>query len=162
MLKKITYIFRFSLVGCLWTYAFLMCANYITFFIWNFNFLSSHSWKIIYNFWNTGGVIKTGSDYIFILFLFSLPFFWFFGWIYFLRVNYVNIILYPINAYNSYVIKKYGQESSRIVLKNVKSTQKVIEEIKDQLESIKPEKTKEAANIRSQIIKKLEQNNKKD
>lgn len=162
MLKKILHIFRFSLIGCVWTYTFLMLANYLTFSLWNFNFMSSHSWKVIDTFWNSGGVIKSGSDYLFLSFLISLPLIWIFGWKYFLKVNYINIILYPINAYNTHIIKKYGKESSRIVLKNVKSTQKIIEEIKDQLESIKPEKTKEAANIRSQIIKKLEQNNKKD
>ena len=162
MIKKFVYIFRFTIIGILWSYIFLILANYATYNLWNFNFMSSHSWKIIYKFWNAGGVIKNGSDYLFFIFLISLPFIWIFSWRYFLKLNYVNIILYPINIYNRYIITKYGQENSRIVLKNVKSTQKIIDEIKDKLESIKPEKTKEAANIRTQIIKKLEQNNKKD
>lgn len=55
------------------------------------------------------------------------------------------------------MIKKYGQNSSRIILKNIKSSQKIIEEIKEQINSINPEKSKESGNIRTEINKKLNQ-----
>ena len=122
--------------------------------------MSAHSWQTIIRFWNSGGVIKSSADYIFLGTLCSLPLIWIWGWRYFLKLNYLEVLLYPINSYNRYVIKKYGQSSNRIVLRNLKSSQKIIEEIKNQLESIKPEKNKEVINIRNNVNQKLQNLNK--
>ena len=159
-MKKILNIFRFTFIGCVWTYLFFIISNYAMYSLWNFNFMSARSWQTIYAFWNQGGVINTFSDYIFFLILFSLPIIWIISWKKLLKINYTSILLYPITAYNRHIIKKYGQDSSRIVLKNIKSSQKIIEEIKEQISSIKPEKNKETENIRSEINKKLTQINK--
>lgn len=158
-MKKIYKVFRVSLIGVIWTYLFLVVSNYIMFQLWNFNFMSARSWQTISRFWESGGIIKTKTDYIFLLMLISLPFLWILGWLRALRIDYLSILLYPVNAYNRYVINKYGHDSSRIVLKNIKSSQKIIEEIKSQLESIKPAKTKEVGNIRAEVQKKLEKIN---
>ena len=158
-MKKVYKVFRVSLIGVIWTYLFLVVSNYIMFQLWNFNFMSARSWQTISRFWESGGIIKTKTDYIFLLMLLSLPFLWILGWLRALRIDYLSILLYPVNAYNRYVINKYGHDSSRIVLKNIKSSQKIIEEIKSQLESIKPAKTKEVGNIRAEVQKKLEKIN---
>lgn len=158
-MKKVYKVFRVSLIGVIWTYLFLVVSNYIMFQLWNFNFMSARSWQTISRFWESGGIIKTKTDYIFLLMLISLPFLWILGWLRALRIDYLSILLYPVNAYNRYVINKYGHDSSRIVLKNIKSSQKIIEEIKSQLESIKPAKTKEVSNIRAEVQKKLEKIN---
>ena len=158
-MKKVYKVFRVSLIGVIWTYLFLVVSNYIMFQLWNFNFMSARSWQTISRFWESGGIIKTKTDYIFLLMLISLPFLWILGWLRALRIDYLSILLYPVNAYNRYVINKYGHDSSRIVLKNIKSSKKIIEEIKSQLESIKPAKTKEVGNIRAEVQKKLEKIN---
>ncbi len=158
-MKKIYKIFRTSLIGILWTYLFLIAANYTMYQLWSFNFMSARSWQTISRFWESGGVINTTADYVFLLMLFALPFLWIWGWIKALKIDYLSIFLYPINAYNRYIINKYGHDSSRIVLKNLKSSQKMIEEIKSQLESIKPAKTKEVGNIRAEVQKQLEKLN---
>ena len=158
-MKKIYKIFRTFLIGAVWTYFFLTVANYIMFSLWNFNFMSARSWQVLNKFFETDWALKTKADYFFLLMLFILPFLWVWGWIKVLKINYLNILLYPINAYNRYIINKYGHDSSRIVLKNIKSSQKIIEQIKTQLESIKPAKTKEVGNIRAEVQKKLEQIN---
>lgn len=85
--------------------------------------------------------------------LLCVPWFWIWGWRLLTRVNYLNILLFPVNAYNRYIINKYGHDSSRIILKNLKSSQKSIEEIKARLESIKPEAPKEVNTIREEIGK---------
>ena len=158
-MKKIYKIFRTILIGAVWTYLFLVVSNYIMFQLWNFNFMSARSWQTISRFWESGGIIKTKTDYIFLLMLISLPFLWILGWIKALKIDYLSILLYPLNSYNRYIINKYGHDSSRIVLKNIKSSQKIIEEIKNQLESIKPAKTKEVSSIRAEVQKKLEKIN---
>ena len=104
----------------------------------------------------TVGVIKKAKDYLFLFMLLCVPWFWIWGWRLLTRVNYLNILLFPVNAYNRYIINKYGHDSSRIILKNLKSSQKSIEEIKARLESIKPEAPKEVNTIREEIRKKLE------
>lgn len=158
-MKKIYKIFRTFLIGVVWTYLFLVIANYAIYQIWSFNFMSARSWHTVSRFWESGGVINTTADYIFLFTLFALPFLWFWGWIKALKIDYLGILLYPLNSYNRYIINKYGHDSSRIVLKNIKSSQKMIEEIKNQIESIKPAKTKEVKNIRAEVQKKLEQIN---
>ena len=130
--------------------------------LWSFNLFSARSWQIINRFWEAGGVIKTVEDYTFLIMLTSLPIVWLLGWKFFLKQNYLNILLAPINAYNNHIIKKYGHESKRIVLRNVKSSQQMIEEIKEQIENIKPAKSQEAGNIRSEVIKTISQINKRE
>lgn len=151
MLKSIFRFVRFVIIGILWSYIFIACANFIIYTLWNFNLLSARSWQTISAFWQSGGVIKTGKDYIFLSTIVALPFIWIWGWRFFCKVSYINILLYPIICYNRRIIRKYGHDSSRIVLKNMKSSQKIIEDIKNELESIKPEKAKEVQNIRQQI-----------
>lgn len=160
-MKKIIKTFKFAFIGIIWSYLFLLISSNLIFHIWNFNFMNAHSWQVIAHFWNSGGVIKSSADYIFLGTLCSLPLIWIWGWCYFLKVNYLEILLYPINSYNRYVIKKYGQSSKRIVLRNIKSSQKIIEEIKTQLESIKPEKNKEVLSIRNTVNQKIQNLNKK-
>lgn len=162
MFKSIFRFIRFVIIGFAWSYLFIFCANFLMYGLWNFNILSARSWQTITAFWQSGGVIKTGKDYIFLIMLFSLPIIWIFGWRYFNRISYKDILLWPINAYNRRIIRKYGHDSSRIVLKNMKSSQKMIEDIKNELESIKPEKAKEVQNIRQQINQVISSEIKKD
>lgn len=156
MLKKTLRLIRNLIIGTIWTYLFMVLANLVLFYLWNFNLFSAHSWKTIGYFWEAGGVIKKAKDYLFLFMLLCVPWFWIWGWRLLTRVNYLNILLFPVNAYNRYIINKYGHDSSRIILKNLKSSQKSIEEIKARLESIKPEAPKEVNTIREEIRKKLE------
>ena len=82
------------------------------------------------------------------------------GWKKLLQIKYIPLLLSPIILYNRHIINKYGEDSPRIVLRNIKSSQKIIEEIKDQLDSIKPAKTKKSQNIRAEVKKTLSNINK--
>ena len=159
-MKKLLAIFRTLIIGIVWTYVFLVAANFIMYKLWSFNFMSARSWQTVSRFWEAGGVIKTARDYIFLLMLVSLPFLWLWSWKKLLGIDYLSVLLYPLNAYNRHIIKKYGHESSRVVLRNLKSSQKMIEEIKSRLDSIKPAKPKEVGSIRAEVHKKLEEINK--
>lgn len=156
MLRKIFRFIRNLFIGALWTYVFLFAVSFAFLLIWNFNFFSARSWQTIIAFWQAGGIIKTGGDYVFLLALICVPVLWLWGWRRLVRVDYLNFLLWPINAYNRRIINKYGHESGRIILKNLKSSQEQIEAVKQKLESIRPEKPKEVHNIREEIQKKLE------
>lgn len=160
MLRKIFRLIRNLLIGALWTYVFLFLISMTFLLIWNFNFFSARSWQTITAFWQAGGTIKTGSDYVFLLALISVPFIWIWGLGRLIRVNYLNILLWPVMAYNRRIINKYGHESCRIILKNLKSSQEQIEAVKQKLESIQPGKPREVHNIRDEIQKKLESSQK--
>ena len=155
MLNKFIRFIRTLIIGFLWSYVFIIVANFAMYHLWNFNILSPRSWQTIEKFWQSGGIIKSSKDYIFLGMLFSLPIIWLICWRYLCKVSYVNVLLAPLNLYNSRIIRKYGCDSSRVVLRNLKSSQRMIEEIKGKLESIKPEKAKEVQNIRNQINKTI-------
>ncbi len=126
MLKKILKFCKCLLVGIIWTYIFLYVSLFFTSAIWNFNYLSLVDWEIISAYWNQGGSIKEAKDYGLFLTLILLIPTWIFGWRYFYHRNFIAIILAPINWYNQKQIKKYGKDTSRIVIKNMGSTGKKI------------------------------------
>ncbi len=152
--KKIFRFIRLSIIGILWTYIFVLVSNWELISLWNFNFLSSHSWKTISRFWQAGGVIKSAKDYLFLLNLILIPVVWIWGWRYLARQNYISILIWPYTAYNNYMIKKLSAPS-KIALKNVGSASNDVEIIKNQIESIKPEKPKEVLDIRKNIQNKI-------
>lgn len=156
MIRKLLNFIRFLLIGSVWTAVYLVLVNTLLYHVWHFNLFSVRSWQTISAYWQAGGVIKTSSDYIFLTALIITPILWIIGWRFLLKVNYLNILLYPLNTYNRYIISKYGHQSSRIMLKNIKSSQEMIEEVKNQLESIKPGKPQEVHQIRDEIQKKLD------
>lgn len=160
MIKKLFRFFRNLIITGIWSWVFLSAANLFFYSVWRFNLVSAHSWETISYFWSAGGIIKNAKDYIFLLALLSLPFIWFFSLRRLIRTDFLDFFLSPLKAYNRRIIKKYGHNSSRIVLKNLKSSQQIIEEVKNQLESIKPEKPKEVVSIRDKIQSKLESENK--
>jgi len=154
MFKKIFRFLRFSIIGILWTSVFVIFANWELISLWNFNFLSAHSWKTISRFWQAGGVIKSAKDYLFLLNLCLVPAIWIWGWRYLARKNYVSLLIWPYTAYNNYMIKKLSS-TAKIALKNIGSAGNEVEIIKNQIESIKPDKPKEVLDIRKNIQSKI-------
>lgn len=156
MLKKFFHLIRFLLIGTIWTLVFLVLSSLIMYQVWNFDIFNFGDWQTIERFWNSGGTIKIAKDYAFIGSIILIPILWI--WILYKlnKINWLDIILAPVHSYNAWIIRCYGSDSKRIVLKNIKSSQDNIEFIKQQLESIKPEKPREVVNIREEIQKKIE------
>ena len=157
-MKKILRLLRNSVVFICWTILFTFVSNNLMDVVWNFNFMSAQSWQILNHFWNEGGVLKTSSDVLLIITLLLLPFFWFIGFIVSVKLNYLKIIAIPFSFVCRLFNKDDNKEPERIVIKNIKSSQQMIDDIKAEIESIKPEKSKEAGNIRSEITKRREEN----
>ena len=67
-------------------------------------------------------------------------------------------MLWPINAYNRYIINRYGNESKRILLKNIGTSMKIEEEMKQKTEAIKPIEWKEADKVRQAVSEKISSN----
>ena len=153
-MKKILKFIRGILIFVIWTPLFIYLSNILIYQIWNFNFLSSASWNILSSFWNHGGVIKTTSDILLLLSLFLLPFLWFTGFVISLKINYFKAL---VGLFSRFCTSKNPQQPERIIIKNLKNSKQIVEDIKNEIESIKPQKSEEAGNIRSEITKKLSQ-----
>lgn len=160
-MKKLLKFIRGLLVFVSWSTLFTFLSNLLISLIWNFDFMSSHSWQLLAKFWNSGGVIKTTSDVLLIASLFLLPFLCLVGFVLALKINYFRLFLLPFSLLEKIFQSKKNNEPKRIVLKNIKSSQQMVEDIKMEIESLKPEKAKEAGNIRSEIIQKLSKEIKK-
>ena len=132
--------------------------------IWNFDILNMRDWQVINTFWESGGNIKTGRDYLFVGMLLALIPLWFWGWRFFYRLSFVKILLFPITWYNNRMIRKYGENTPRIILKNMgaaKSKPNMEEIIEQRLkESAKP-REKETGKIRRSIQEKISASEKK-
>lgn len=154
-MKKALRFCRNFLIFIGWTWFFFVFSNLLIDMIWNFDFLSNRSWQILLNFWNKGGIIKTTSDVLLIFSLLLLPIIWIIGYFQILKLDYLKLFLWPIRFIYSIFDRCALERPKRIVLKNIKSSDKLIEEIKSEIESIKPEKSTGAENLRSTITKKL-------
>ena len=150
-MKKFFLFIRGLFIFIGWSFIFLVASNYLIRLVWNFDFMSSRSWDILETFWNRGGVIKTTSDVLLLMALFLLPFIWLTGFIFALRRNYLNILTAPFKVFR----RRKPAEPERIVIKNIKSSQQMIEDIKNEIESLKPKKAEQSGHIRAEIKQKL-------
>ena len=142
-----------------WTFFFVVLSNFLIELIWKFDFLSLHSWSVLSDFWNHGGVIKTTSDVLLIASLLLLPVLWFTGLLLVKRLNFWNIFTYPFKIILTPFFPNDDKNPPRFVIKNIKSSQQQIEDIKTEIRSIRPQKSQEAENLRTEISKKRSKNN---
>lgn len=155
-MKLIFKFIRTIFIGILWSYVYLMITNSLLIYFWNFSTLSANSWKSLRVYWESGGSIKVGKDYLLLTILLLLIPLWLWGWRRLFKKNYLEMLLSPIRLYNNYIIRKYGASSKRILLKNMGRSAK----IKDQIEEMSKPKTQiktdeEVNKIRSAVAEKI-------
>ena len=131
-------------------------SNKLVLIIWNFDFLSSKAWKIFHNwFINQKGVINTPSDVFLLIVMLTLPILWLIGCFFVVKKNILKVIAtFFVKLINVFYSQK-DLEPERIIIKNIKSDVKEIEEIKTEMESFKPKKASSAGNLRNEITKKI-------
>ena len=69
-------------------------------------------------------------------------------------MQYKEFFLKPIDLIIN-LFSSSDTDSERLVLKNIKDSEQIIEEIKTEIDSIKPEESKNASDIRSDITQKI-------
>lgn len=138
----------------LWTWLFVFITNAVFIYIWNFDYTRTTSWTILFDYWNSGGVIKTTSDVILVVSLALLPLLWLFGYIKSLKWNYSNLLLKPINIIYG-MFNRDSKDNERVVIRNIKSSSQRIEDIRNELNSLKPQKANETNDIRYNLKEKV-------
>ena len=156
-MKKIIKFIRNCVVFILWTILFTFIIKNILHIFWNFNIFSAHTWKTLFAFWNQGGVFKTPSDLTLLLILFLTPFLYIIGFIKTKKTNYLKLLSSLFKIFN----KTPKNNFERILIKEKTSPTQMIEDVKNEIKSIKPEKNKETNNIRSDVSKKMKEEIKK-
>lgn len=152
-MKNLSKIIRISLVALFWTWFFVCLSDIFFIAIWKFDFTSAHSWNIVKGFWERGGNIKTYSDVLLFAALLLLPFLWFIGLRCALKLDYARLLFTPINFL--YALFDRTSSNERVVIKATKSTEQQIEEIKNEINSVKPQKNQSTKSIRAAVKEKL-------
>lgn len=156
-MKKILKFIRNIIVFVLWTIFFVCFFNTLISVLWNFNILSAQSWQTLLSYWNRGGVFKTAPDIVLLVLLLLLPFIYIIGFIKVKKLNFFKLI----TSFFGLFFKDNIEEPERVVIKGMKTTQQMIDDVKNEIESLKPEKNKEASSIRSNILQKINEEVKK-
>ena len=158
-MKKLSHLFKVIIVGAIWSYVLLLGSEWAMMKFWRFDVLDFKSWKIIADWWNGGGKIKTGRDFLFLFSIAASIVIWLWGWRKACRVKFKNVMLAPLEWLNRQMLKKYSQEE-RIVIKNIglKEEKKSEEDIiKEELKNMgqRLDDRKESAKIREAMAEKI-------
>lgn len=158
-MKKLSKLFKLIIVGLLWTYILLCGAEWAMMKLWRFDILDFKSLQIIADWWNHGGTIKTGRDFLFLASIILVVIIWLWGWKRAYLINFKNVIIAPFEWLNRQMLKKYSQ-GERIVIKNIGlKEEKQSEEdiIKEQLKDIgqRLDNNKESTKIREAMAEKI-------
>lgn len=121
---------RFLIIGSLWTGFFGLLCLYFFVWVWKFNFLSPQDRAFLVSFWNNGGMIKSYTDYLFVLSFLICFLLWLLGLRKALKTDYLKLFLKPFDFWRNWEVRHY-QSSKHIVLKNIGTTINAKEEEKE-------------------------------
>lgn len=159
-LKKLLAFIKWLIVGIIWSYIYIVCTWLFFKSIWGFNYLSYSNWQIITRYWNEGGRIKTGKDYLFILCLAIFIPLWIWGWKKLNKTNIINILFQPFLWLQKRQAEKYMKNMSHIKIHNIGIS--IGDEIKQDFENkLKKQQSditnspKTSSSIRNNLTNKL-------
>ena len=158
MLKKIGKFIRFLLLSSVWTIVFFTLSRLLMRMVWEFDILSLKQWNVIVEYWNNNGVI-TGSDYILFVALIAIIVIWIIGLRKVNSINYLKLLLKPIEYFANREIQKYENIDTHVVIKNISVGEKLTIEdvIKDRIKQEKAAIAKDADSLRKSISQKIMQ-----
>lgn len=158
-MKKITKGLKFIFSGAAATALCLYIARRLLVYVWTFDIFSAKQWEVISNYWNGYGVISSGTDYLFFATLFLVILFWVWLWRYLYNLNLLNAFATIYRFFADRDVRKFEDEDSHVVIKNLSSHEKkTIEDvIQERLAAKDENKDKEplAQRIRQQIAQKF-------
>jgi len=130
-------------------------------FAYDTNILSPRTYKMIADYWNSGGIIKTG-DAVMLLCLFSYIPLFLFGCCKIFRFKFLKLLTVPLNWLSNLGLGKYAEGMPEVNIKNLKvEEKKTIDQLVQERIEQENKKTEAEANantLRKDIIEKIENN----
>ena len=158
MLKKYLLYFCVLLAGSL-TSALLLLLYWQAFnFFYQINILSLQTYKMLADYWNSGGTLKAG-DLLMILGIISYFPLVFYLWRGLAKYKYMNLLITPLSWLSNHGLEKYSGGMPEVNIKNLKiEEKKTLEQlVKERIElENKKNPKKDTAEFRKEIIEKIE------
>lgn len=159
MIKKTLHYVCALIAGAWWSALLLLLYRLIFFYGYQIDILSPLTYASISNYWNNGGVLKSGDIFMILGILTYLPIV-IFGWRFLWKYHYMNLIMTPLTKISNLGLDKYSGGMPEVNIKNLKiEEKKTLEQLvqeRIELENKKnPQKT-DSAEFRKEIVEKIE------
>ncbi|MBR2273808.1 MAG: hypothetical protein IJ864_03125 [Alphaproteobacteria bacterium] len=162
-MKKLKNFFRFCTISTITLVLLTIVARFIFRMIWHFDILDKHSYQLMAEYWNSGGIFNSLQDYSLGLMFLSLPIIWL--WISYktYRFGLMRLLSLPITKIYRYLTRPETYDVEHVKIKNLRGKEKNIEELI--AEKIKEENPNSGAahtvkNLRAQISARIGENKK--
>ncbi len=162
-MKKIANLFRFMIISAFVLVVLAYIGQIIFKLFWNFDLLDQKSYKVLYDYWEKGGVFNTFRDCSLGASLLLMPVIWLMISRKIYKKGFWKSILGIIDKSYRKMTRPESLEIEHVSLKNIGGKDKTLDEIitdkiKEQNGNIGGSHT--SANIRKQIAAKIEENEK--
>lgn len=159
MIKKTLHYICALIAGAGWSALLLLLYRLIFFYGYQIDILSPLTYASISNYWNNGGVLKSGDIFMILGILTYLPIV-ILGWRFLWKYHYMNLIMTPLTKISNLGLDKYSGGMPEVNIKNLKiEEKKTLEQLvqeRIELENKKnPQKT-DSAEFRKEIVEKIE------
>ncbi len=162
-MKKIKNLIRFIMISIIVLVAVIYISRILFKLIWAFDILDSKSYRIMYEYWERGGVFNTFRDCSLGFGLLILPIVWLCLSYKLYKFGLFKLITLPVSKLYRRLTRPKNMEVEHVSIKNLGGRDKSIEEIiKEKIE--KQEEKQHLGNnvvdIRKQVAAKIEENEK--
>lgn len=162
-MKKIKKLIRFTMISIIVLVAVIYISRILFRFIWAFDIIDPKSYKIMYEYWEKGGVFNTFRDCSLGFGLLILPIIWLFLSYKLYKFGLFKLITLPISRLYRRLTRPKNMEIEHVSIKNMGGKDKSIDEIiKEKIE--KQEGNQYQGNnimdLRKQVAAKIEENEK--
>ncbi len=158
MIKKSMHYLCVLIAGACWSSLLLWLYRFIFLSVYQIDILSPYTYAMIANYWNGGGVLKSGDIFMLLGFFSYFPIVSL-GWYYLAKYSYLNLVMKPLNWLANRGLDKYSGGMPEVNIKNLKiEEKKTLEQLvqeRIELENKKNPLT-DSAEFRKEIVEKIE------
>lgn len=162
MIKKILHYICVAVSGILWSILLGFIFQQLFFLVYNVNLLNPKTYRILSNFWNSGGVLHGTDIVMWGSLLLYLPV-CYYGWRKLWNYKYMRLITVPLNKIANAGLDNY--KAPDVNIKNLKvEEKKTLEQVVNERIEKENKKSQEqnsgSTDFRKKIIEQIEENKK--
>lgn len=160
-MKKLQKLIRFLFISVLMAAVVSWIARWLFNFIWSFDIFSRHSYQVMYNYWENGGVFNTFKDCSLVLLLFLLPVIWLILSYKLYKYGLLKFIFSPVGKLYRRLTRPKVMEVESVSIKNLGGKGLTLDEIiaqKMEKEGLNKKSGHTSQDLRRQIAAKIREN----